>query len=263
MAPTKIDTYKYKVEPFDDDFTGRLSWSVLGKHILASAERHAGARGFDRLQRDGHRYLWVLSRMAVDMQRWPRLGESYAISTWVNRYYRYFSDRCFEILDGDGHILGRAFTIWAMIDSETRRPKELDTLLGHTFDRYIDAERPFPKTSFSRIKIKTERPDMKRQTFYSDIDENNHVNSIRYIEFILDTFPKDFFETNEVSRLEIAYNSETLCGDELSFYISRASAGTYHFTLRKNTDTRPLEGETVCHSLVGFKPTANISNQSV
>lgn len=264
MPLPKIDTYKYIVEPFDDDFTGRLSWGVLGKHVLACAERHAGARGFDRLQRGGHHYLWVLSRMAFDIQQWPRLGEHYAITTWVRRYYRYFTDRCFELLDAEGHIIGRVFTIWAMIDSETRRPQDLETLFGHSLDQYIDLERPFPTPSFSRVKIKTERPEAKREMLYTDIDENNHVNSIRYIELILDTFPKDFFETNEVSHLEIAYNSEALCGDELSFYVSQTAGDTYNIIVRKNTDIEPMGGETVCHSLVRFKTQAKATiNKSV
>ena len=104
MTCEKVDTFKYVVEPFDDDFTGRLSWNVLGKHVLACAERHAGARGFDRLTLDGHqRFLWVLSRMVFEMDEWPRLGDSYTISTWVRRCYRYFTDRYFDIANDEGH----------------------------------------------------------------------------------------------------------------------------------------------------------------
>ena len=91
----KVDSFTYTVEPFDDDFTGRLSWAVLGKHVLACAENHAGARGFDRLEKDGHRYLWVLSRIVFEMDEWPRRGERYTISTWIRQYYRYFTDPLF------------------------------------------------------------------------------------------------------------------------------------------------------------------------
>ena len=56
----KADSFHFRVNPFEDDFTGRLSWSVLGKHVLACAENHAAARGFDRLTLNGRRFLWVL-----------------------------------------------------------------------------------------------------------------------------------------------------------------------------------------------------------
>lgn len=250
MVLPKTDTYRYSVEPFDDDFTGRLSWNVLGKHVLACAELHAGARGFDRLEQNGHRYLWVLSRMVFEMEKWPKLGEQYAISTWVRRYYRYFTDRCFEVLDAEGTVIGRVFTIWAMIDAETRRPQVLGELFGHTFDPYIDAERPFPIEGPTRIKENAATPTYSRRAFYTDIDENDHVNSIRYIEFILDAFPKEHFAHHEVKRLEMAYNNESYSGDELSIYIDKQPGGdTFHAVIRKNGE------ETVCHSAVVFRPT--------
>ncbi len=251
----KVDSFTYTVEPFDDDFTGRLSWAVLGKHVLACAENHAGARGFDRLEKDGHRYLWVLSRIVFEMDEWPRRGERYTISTWIRQYYRYFTDRCFDVADANGKIIGRVFTIWAMIDAETRRPQVLEGLFGHTFDPFIEMDRPCDVRPFSRIRVNKEQAAETRHTYYSDIDENNHVNSIRYIEFILDAFPKSSFEGREVSRIELAYNSETFCGDTLQFFMEQAEDNDWHVLVRKNT------GETVCHSAVTFKNTKTDNNQ--
>jgi medium-chain acyl-[acyl-carrier-protein] hydrolase len=249
MILPKTDTCRYRVDPFDDDFTGRLSWNVLGKHVLACAEHHAGARGFDKFERDGHRYLWVLSRMVFEMEKWPRIGEDYAITTWVRRYYRYFTDRCFEVLDAEGNVIGRVFTIWAMIDGETRRPQVLGELFGHTFDPYVDMEHPFPQLQPGRCKVSTETPAYVRRAFYTDIDENDHVNSIRYIEFVLDAFPKDYFARHEVKHLEMAYNNESYSGDELSVFVEKQAAGdAYNVIIRKNG------GETVCHSAVEFRP---------
>ena len=247
MILPKVDLYRYRVEPFDDDFTGRLSWNVLGKHVLACAENHAGARGFDRLEQNGHRYLWVLSRMVFDMEKWPETGDKYAITTWVRRYYRYFTDRCFEVLDESDCIIGRIFTVWAMIDAQTRRPQVLGELFGHTFDPYIDTERPFPMQPPGHSRMKAATPAYTRRTYYSDIDENDHVNSIRYIEFILDAFPKTYFADHEVKRIEMAYNSESYSDDELSFYLTKQPDGNaYHVIVKKNGN------ETVCQSAIEF-----------
>ncbi len=253
----KVDSFTYTVEPFDDDFTGRLSWGVLGKHVLACAENHAGARGFDRLEKDGHRYLWVLSRVVFEMDEWPRRGETYTISTWVRKYYRFFTDRCFDVANAEGHIIGRVFTIWAMIDSETRRPQALNELFGHTFDPYIEMERPCDIRPFSRIRVAQDAPAAMRQTYYSDIDENNHVNSIRYIEFILDAFPKNMYENREVCRIEMAYNSETYCDEMLQFFMEPAGEEDWHIVIKKGT------GETVCHSAVTFKETETNNHKNI
>ena len=252
----KADSFHFRVNPFEDDFTGRLSWSVLGKHVLACAENHAAARGFDRLTLNGRRFLWVLSRMAFEMQEWPHRGEEYVITTWVRSYYRYFTDRCFDICRSDGKLLGRVFTIWAMIDEESRKPQVLEGLFGNRFDPYIDTERPCISQPFSRIRMREEAaPCCRRTTYFSDIDENNHVNSIRYIEFLLDTFPKPLLESRDVSRLEIAYHSESYCGDCLSFYAQGdAGDGPVQMQVRKNAGADPAQGETVCHALISFAP---------
>lgn len=253
MTTEKVDTFNYIVNPFDDDFTGRLSWAVLGKHVLACAECHAGARGFDSLERDGKKYLWVLSRMIFEIDVWPRLGDKYSISTWVRRYYRYFTDRCFDIRDEQGNVIGRVSTIWAMIDAETRQPQNLTDLFGQTFDPYIEEERPCDVGHVSKIRVNQEQPIYERKPYYSDIDQNDHVNSIKYIEFLLDAFPKSNFENNEVSRLEIAYNSESRYGDTLSFYIGLAADSpedTFHVVVKKvGADTEQV----VCHSSITFR----------
>lgn len=258
----KVDSFKFTVQPFDDDYTGRLSWSVLGKHVLACAENHAGARGFDRLTLNGHRFLWVLSRMSFDMISWPKLGEEYTISTWICRYYRYFTDRCFDIRDAKGNIIGYVFTIWAMIDETTRKPQVLEELFGHTFDPYIETERYCSIQPFSRIRLDNSFCLHNRPTYYSDIDENNHVNSIRYIEFILDTFPKELFSTHQVGHLEIAYNSESYCGDQLGILVKEVATDKYNIVVKKNLDDERNQqtGETVCHCAVTFEPMVKQEN---
>lgn len=250
MTNSKIDTFQFTVEPFEDDFTGRLSWGALGKHILACAEKHAAARHFDRISHNGHRCLWVLSRISFEMKSWPRLGEKYSISTWVRNCYRYFTDRCFEIRDEQENVIGHVFTIWAMIDEATRKPQMLQTLFDKTFDPYIESERPCEVQPFSRIRIQNETPHSARKTYYSDIDENDHVNSIRYIEFILDTFPKEIYNDKQVAHLEMAYNSESHAGDELLFYKEEnVSPDSFHFVIK----SKQQNNTTICSCALSFK----------
>ena len=69
QSTNKIDTYTFMVDPFDTDCQNRLSWSVLGTRILSAATHHARRRGFDRFEKDGIPYLWVLSRMIIEVDR--------------------------------------------------------------------------------------------------------------------------------------------------------------------------------------------------
>ena len=83
-------------------------------------------------------------------------------------------------------------------------------------------------------------------TKYSDIDINGHVNSIKYIEHILDLFPIETFKQKKVRRFEMAYVAESYYGDLLSFYLDTADEKEYHVEVKKN------DGEVVVRSKVVF-----------
>jgi len=214
-----VDTFTYRVDPFDADFKGQLSWDVLGKRILSAASLHADKRGFNSIVKDGTAYLWVLSRMVVEVNRWPRVGEQYSISTWVKTSYRFFSERCFALTDAQGHQVGQVLTIWAMINSLTRQPELLDHLFEHSISQYAAGPLTNTVERSRRLRANSTTPLMERPTYYSDIDTNGHVNSIRYIEYLLDAFPLSHYVSHQVSRLEMDYVAESYQGDTLKLYL--------------------------------------------
>ena len=69
---------------------------------------------------------------------------------------------------------------------------------------------------------------------YSDIDINGHVNSIKYIEHILDLFPIEFFKEKRIKRFEMAYVAESYYGDILSFYREEVEEKEYDIEVKKN-----------------------------
>ena len=69
---------------------------------------------------------------------------------------------------------------------------------------------------------------------YSDIDLNGHVNSIKYIEHILDLFPMEMFREKRIRRYEMAYVAESYYGDTLSFYREQTDENEYDVEVKKN-----------------------------
>jgi acyl-ACP thioesterase len=82
---------------------------------------------------------------------------------------------------------------------------------------------------------------------YSDLDINGHVNSIKYIEHILDIFPLDTYKKKALKRFEIAYVAESYYGDTLSFYLEEKNENEYDIEVRKSST------EVVVRSKVIFK----------
>lgn len=246
MIDHKVGIYNFVAEPFHVDFTGRLTMGVLGNHLLNCAGFHASERGFGIAELNENHYTWVLSRLAIELEDMPCQYEDFSIQTWVENVYRLFTDRNFAILNKQGKYIGYARSVWAMISMETRKPTDLLTLHGGSIIDYIcDKECPIEKPG--RIKVTRQTPVAEYVTKYSDIDINGHVNSIKYIEHILDLFPIETFREKSIKRFEMAYVAESYYGDTLSFYLEEKAENEYDIEVKKNNR------EVVVRSKVIFK----------
>lgn len=232
MNDAKIGNYKFVAEPFHVDFMGKLTMGVLGNHLLNCAGFHAAERGFGIAEINENQYTWVLSRLAIELEDMPRQYEDFSVQTWVENVYRLFTDRNFELKNKDGKTIGYARSVWAMISMQSRKPADLLTLHGGNISEYIcDKECPISKPG--RIKVTQEVPAVEYQTKYSDIDINGHVNSIKYIEHILDLFPMETFKDKQIKRFEMAYVAESYYGDTLLFYKEEKEDGSIDIEVRK------------------------------
>lgn len=252
MKVNKIGTYTFVAEPFHVDFTGKLFMGVLGNHLLNSAGFHAEERGFGIARMNENNYTWVLSRLAIELIEMPSEYETFSIDTWIENVYRLFTDRNFSIYGKDGKVYGYARSVWAMINLETRKPADLLTLHGQELIDYIVTDKPCPIEKPGRIKVAQMMPVRTIDVYYSDIDINGHVNSIKYIEHVLDLFPKEWFAEKRISRFELAYVAESYYGDTLSFFREEVEEGVYDVEVRKNVGGDSPEGEVVCRAKVKF-----------
>lgn len=241
----KIGTYKFVAKPFHVDFTGRLTMGVLGNHLLNCAGFHASDRGFGIATLNEDNYTWVLSRLAVELDEMPYQYEDFSIQTWVENVYRLFTDRNFAIIDKEGKKIGYARSVWAMISMNTRKPADLLALHSGSIVDYV-CDEPCPIEKPSRIKVASKEPVAALVAKYSDIDINGHVNSIRYIEHILDLFPIEMYKEKRIRRFEMAYVAESYYGDELTLFMDDAGEGVYDVEVKKNGS------EVVCRSKVIF-----------
>ena len=197
----KVGLYELFVELFHADFKGRLSLGILGNHLLNCAGLHAAARGFGMSRINEINYTWVLSRLVIEMNRFPLKNERFYISTWVEDVYRLFTNRNYAVYDADRNVMGYVRSVWAMIDMDSRKPVDLISLYGDKLTSYICKDEPCPIEGPTRFRLKEQvEPECVCMPKYSDIDINGHFNSIKYIEHILDLFPVEFHDRHEVRR---------------------------------------------------------------
>ena len=215
----KTGKYEFLAEPFHCDFSGRLFMGHLGNHLLNAADFHSSARGF------GMKYLltikrsWVLSRLAIEMEQMPPMYTKFNVETWVESAMRYFTSRNFSVIGSDGHVYGYTRSIWAMIDTESRQPTDIFAIDDGAINQWIVKEKDCPVDKGGRVKMSDDAQLVRTiDTYYNDVDINGHINSIKYIEHVLDLWSTDWYGQHDIKRFETAYVAEAHGGDQLSFY---------------------------------------------
>lgn len=215
----KIGKYNFVAEPFHCDFTKHLFIGHLGNNLLNAADFHSNDRGYGVNYLNSVNKTWVLSRLSVELDKIPAIYEDFVVETWIDSVIRYFTNRNFKITNKDGYVYGYGKSIWAMIDTTTRQPVDILKTSNETISEYLETDYANPIKKSSRVKLDD---DLKLQqsilTTYSDIDINGHVNSIKYIEHILDLFPIEYYKKYRIKRFDIAYIMESHNNDKLNFY---------------------------------------------
>ena len=92
---------------------------------------------------------WVLARLSIQMIRYPKINEFYTLSTWIESYNRFFSDRCFLMTDGEGRPVAHIRSVWVAIDVNKRVMADL-TAVEQTLFPIAQRECPVPKCTSPR-----------------------------------------------------------------------------------------------------------------
>ena len=231
---TSNKTYPFQIQPQYVDFQFRVTMAALGDILLTTAGLNADENGFGLRRLHEMDSAWVLSRMAIEMNRYPEQYESIQVETWIEEVGRANTTRNFCIRDEKNEIIGNACTLWVMFDMKTRRAKDLQLLEGiHEFanGKIGLIEKPIKLGTvegldYDGFKVK-----------YSDIDINGHVNSVRYIQWISDCFSLNCYRKRQVKRFEINYMNEMLFDDFVEIVGQEIGPGDFRFEIMKDDKT--------------------------
>lgn len=244
----KVGRYLEMAEPFHCDFSHRLFIGHLGNHMLNAADFHSRDRGFGMDFLNSIRKTWVLSRLAIEMDEMPAQYQKFYVETWVESAMRYFTSRNFRVVDNDGKVYGYGRSIWAMIDTESRQPTDIFSIDNGAINNWIVDDKACPIDKGGRVKMGDGAELIRTiETQYNDVDINGHINSVKYIEHVLDLWNLDWYREHQIKRFEIAYVAEAHQGDKLSFYREQTGENEFCIRICKDGDVE------CCRSKVVFK----------
>ena len=126
---TSVDVFRRTriVADRDVDALGHVNNTVWVRFVVALAEAHSSARGFDSRTVRSLGGQWIVRRHEIDYHAPALPGEEIAEETWVAqmkgarsiRHSRFTRPR-------DGILLTSAITHWAYTSADTHRPRRID-----------------------------------------------------------------------------------------------------------------------------------------
>lgn len=203
---------------------GELGVHILVSNLIEVATRAALELGIGNPTMAHLHAGWVLSRLTVEMTSYPKVNTRYSVLTWVESWNRHFSVRDFEIMDENGTTVGYARSVWMVLNTETHENFGLSHLI---FPDGAISERPCPISS-QKKHVEICRHDIsdapatalianteeREYTFrYNDIDFYRHVNTVRYVSLLLNSYTLEEFDRSFLQRLELSFLHEGNFGE--------------------------------------------------
>ena len=229
---------------FEIDYRGaradmRTGFVRLMDYVQEASIAHTNSTTFPMLWFMQNHRGWVITNWQVEICSYPQYGNMMTIETWPSFFKGILGERSFLVRDGAGRPILKAFSSWIYTDLDKRRPvrPEADMLAsyGENFPPVISKDFALPpKENFNPIGQYT------FTVMGRDIDTNQHVNNVRYLEWAVDGIPWAITSQHNVSLMKTTYRKECGLGDSIAVLTYQHSSGQMAFLSEiYKTDAEP------------------------
>jgi acyl-CoA thioester hydrolase len=120
-----------KVQPPDIDTLDHVNNVVYLRWVQDVATAHWEKIASTEMKK---KYLWVVLRHEIDYRNPAVLGDELTVRTWVGSSEGAKSVRHVEfLLSASGKLVAEAKTTWCLLDSQTMRPKRIESDIASIF----------------------------------------------------------------------------------------------------------------------------------
>lgn len=189
----------------DVDKKFKLKVAAIFRYFQDIALKATEEVGADSISLSKKNIDWVITRMAVEIKRLPDCNEEIIVHTYPGKDMAMLYPRYFYISDAKGEVIITASSVWALINSETRKV----IVDRDTISKLPGETSPYELALPEKIALPENSNFIEnRKIHYSDLDFNCHMNNVRYVELLMDTHDSSFYENHRVSAITLNYMKE-------------------------------------------------------
>jgi len=220
MEKNSIWLENFKIYYHTCNLKKQATLPAIGSLIQEVASNHAQDLGIGYYEMLEHNVIWVLSRMKIQIERYPVWNDSVQVFTWVKSREPWFSERDITIQIAN-ELIANATTTWLLIDTQTRRPVDLTGFAANlpiVHDKVAINER---LTKLPNLTNPTELATFHVK--FENLDLHNHVNNVQYLSWIINHTGNDWLFKFDVTSIEINYLAEVLIDQKISLFIEQTN----------------------------------------
>lgn len=212
LEPANFFDERFTVRSYESGVANHVSLATLCNYMQEAAGLSADRLGWGihKLQDEG--LTWMLSRLYVKVSRYVPWGAELTLRTWPSGMKgRLLATRCFQAADASGNEVLQAHSEWLYVDMKSQKIVKLPD----GFAGLVPEGTPCVESSDlggKSVKLQEVSASSEVRVRQSDLDFNDHVNNVHYVEWMLEPLPG----RRGPSEMDIVFRSAAKAGDVLA-----------------------------------------------
>ena len=177
---------------------------------------HSESVGYGVLEIEIKKRAWMLLDWKMEVIKRPKYNDEINVETWSRKVERLYAYRDFQFKDKDGNIISIGTSRWIFVDTDRKRPVRLTADIANLYESETD------KNVFLEEMEDIKCGDYLFKKDYCvqrrDIDINQHMNNLSYLDMAYEILPEDIYNTKVFNNIRIVYKKEILYGEKVECY---------------------------------------------
>lgn len=202
---------RFTVRSYESGVTNHVTLPTLCNYMQEAAGLSADELGWGIHSLQDAGLTWMLSRLHVKVADYVPWGTGLTMRTWPSGMKgRLLATRCFRVADETGRVVLEADSEWLYVDMKaqkiTKLPEEFAALVPEGTPKVT-----FDDIGGKSVKLPSVTEKAEVLVRQSDLDFNDHVNNVHYVEWMLEALPGRVGP----SEIDIVFRSAARAGDAL------------------------------------------------
>ena len=223
----------FRINYEDVDCNNNLTARNLIKFMQEIGGEHSSSVGYGLENLLKINMAWIILNWNLKIFKSPHTDDIIKIKTWVRSFDKIYCFRDFEIFDEQNNLIAIASAKWVLKNHASKSIVRISPEIIKAYD-CVD-KRVFENDCENKVDI----PE-KVDSYYEyvvqrrDIDTNNQVNNLYYIDFAYEALPDEVYNSCDLNNIQVFYKKEIKYREKIVFCYSFVNDD--HVVAIKNED---------------------------